>query len=130
MFFCLKTLFSLAAATSAVVASKTNRKDVDKFEKRLGFGVQHLQQRHYGHMALKADTCENVVELRFTEAVQDNFAPVEQQTSWVAPGQRYWVNEALWGGVGYPIFVFIGGKSSHGLDCRYEVKCTDYCMIS
>jgi hypothetical protein len=42
--------------------------------------------------------------------VQDNFAAVEQQTPWVAPGQRYWVNEELWGGEGFPIFVFIGGE--------------------
>jgi hypothetical protein len=83
---------------------------VDKFEKHLGFGVQHLKQRQHGHRAVRVDSCANVTELRFTQGVQDNFAAVEQQSPWVGEGQRYWLNEELWGGEGFPIFVFIGGE--------------------
>ena len=99
-----------AVVTSTFASASVDWNDVEKFEKRLGFGVQHLKQRQYGHNALRADSCENVTELRFTEAIQDNFAPIEQQTTWSGPGQRYWINEELWGGIGYPIFVFIGGE--------------------
>lgn len=109
MFFNLNTIIALAATTTCVVVASENSGSVDKFEKRLGFGVQHLKQRQHGHKSLRADACQNVTEFRFTAAVQDNFAPIEEQTNWVAPGQRYWVNEELWGGVGYPLFVFIGG---------------------
>lgn len=111
MFFHLSSIFALAAATVGItVASERSDQVVDKFEKRLGFGIQHLQQRQHGHMSVSAAACDNVQELRFTQAVQDNFAPIEEQVDWVAPGQRYWVNEELWGGVGFPIFVFIGGE--------------------
>lgn len=112
MLVTLTNLIAMVAATSSsLVAAEAGGEQhlVDKFEKRLGFGVQHLKQRQHGHKALRADSCQNVTELRFAQAVQDNFAPIELQTNWVAPGQRYWVNEELWGGVGFPIFVFIGG---------------------
>ena len=58
--------------------------------------------------------CEkNTFELnfcRYTEAVIDNFAPIESQLFWKGEGQRYWINEQWWGGVGFPVFVYIGGE--------------------
>ena len=45
----------------------------------------------------------------FTGAVVDNFAAVEDQVFWAGNGQRYFYNDQFWGGVGYPIWVFIGG---------------------
>jgi serine protease 16 len=55
-------------------------------------------------------TCENVDVFRFTEAVVDNFAPIQKQQKWAGEGQRYWVNKEFWGGAGHPMFVFIGGE--------------------
>jgi hypothetical protein len=112
MLFSLNNVFAWAVASTSAIVVEGNSREVDKFEKHLGFGVQHLHGRQHGYMALQADSCANVTELRFTQAVQDNFAAIEEQTFWVAPGQRYWVNEELWGGPGFPIFVFIGGKKS------------------
>ena len=42
-------------------------------------------------------TCTNVANMRYTGAVIDNFVPVEEQQFWEGEGQRYWVNEELWG---------------------------------
>ena len=133
----MNKIFALAAVTAttttALVAPDSlthslthSDVDVDKFEKRLGFGRQHLQRRQHGHKALRADACQNVTELRFSQAVQDNFAPIEEQSHWVAPGQRYWVNEELWGGAGFPIFVFIGGELRNIFLALYE--CMSVCM--
>ncbi|CAM9203301.1 unnamed protein product, partial [Ectocarpus fasciculatus] len=47
---------------------------------------------------------------RFTDAVIDNFAPIQNQKTWEGEGQRYWVNKEFWGGAGHPMFVFIGGE--------------------
>lgn len=114
MLFSVHNLLALAASAAAVATSST--KVIDKFEKSHGFGVQRLERHQLGHKTMRAQACPGVTELRFAEAVQDNFASVEQQTNWVAPGQRYWVNDELWGGVGFPIFVFIGGE---GGNCQY-----------
>ena len=75
-----------------------------------GFGVQRLKDENY-KMSIEADTeCTDVQEYRYTQAIIDNFAPLNQQFYWDGEGQRYWINEKLWGGIGYPIFVFIGGE--------------------
>jgi hypothetical protein len=42
----------------------------------------------------------------------DNFAPVSQQKSWAAPGQRYWTSTTHWGGPGAPLFVWLGGEGT------------------
>jgi hypothetical protein len=48
--------------------------------------------------SVKAETtCDNVANMRYTGAVIDNFVPVEDQQFWEGEGQRYWVNEELWG---------------------------------
>jgi hypothetical protein len=64
MLFSLNNVFALAAVTSSTIVSAaaaeggrdSSSKVVDKFEKHLGFGRQHLQQRQYGHKALRAAT--------------------------------------------------------------------------
>lgn len=91
-----------------------------EFGNHFGFGVQKL--RHSSKNILQTDLtattpgCENVTEHRFTKAVIDNFAPIEEQVYWKNGGQRYFMNRQFWGGKNYPIFVFIGGEG--------EEKCT------
>jgi serine protease 16 len=76
--------------------------------KSIGFGVQRLRQQTHDLQA--PTTCEGVEEFRFTDAVIDNFAPIQGQQKWQGEGQRYWLNKQFWGGAGYPVFVFIGGE--------------------
>lgn len=77
--------------------------------KRFGYGKQRLVNQDL--QKIQADTtCPNVYEYRYTEAVIDNFASLNEQEYWEGEGQRYWLNEEFWGGVGYPVFVFIGGE--------------------
>ena len=45
----------------------------------------------------------------FTGAVLDHFVPAAQRTSW---SQRYYVNDTLWGGPGFPVFLYIGGEGA------------------
>ena len=56
----------------------------------------------------EVEYCEPVKSLYY-KGVVDNFATAENQVEWEGK-QRYWINEELWGGPGYPIFVFIGGE--------------------
>ena len=76
----------------------------------LGFSSQRLRNREQGFKIKSSTSCEGIEELYYADAVVDNFSPIENQTKWVAPGQRYWINKDLWGGPGFPIFVFIGGE--------------------
>ena len=80
--------------------------------KKFGYGKQRLQNKQQQDLQkIQADTdCANVYEYRYTEAVIDNFASLNEQKYWDGEGQRYWLNEEFWGGVGYPVFVFIGGE--------------------
>eukprot|EP01035_Chromulina_nebulosa_P030191 gene30191-40108_t len=85
----------------------------------IGFGAQRLRDQAHRSKTLIGDgklgtttSCENVEQLWFSGAIIDNFAPVESQQKWYGRGQRYWVNKQFWGGVGFPIFVFIGGEGS------------------
>jgi len=82
----------------------------------IGFGVKRLKDQ--GHKLKNmisgngATSCDNVVQLWYSGAIIDNFAAVESQQKWYGLGQRYWINKQFWGGVGFPIFVFIGGEGS------------------
>jgi hypothetical protein len=81
----------------------------------IGYGVKRLKnfRNHFYRVKEGPPTvtsCENTQEYRFAGAVVDNFAPINAQTYWSNGGQRYWINKELWGGEGYPIFVFIGGE--------------------
>jgi hypothetical protein len=80
-------------------------------DKRFGFGKQRLTSVKGKGVHVQADSeCPNVSEFRYTEAVIDNFASLNEQKFWDGEGQRYWLNEEFWGGPGYPVFVFIGGE--------------------
>lgn len=82
----------------------------------IGYGVQRLKKHTSrvnidGHKHLKdsvTQSCDNIVQYWYTDAIIDNFAPVNEQKKWEGSGQRYWINEEFWGGIGSPIFVFIG----------------------
>jgi hypothetical protein len=56
-----------AASRERIISDLTDRRSV-------GFGVQRLKRRQKGK--LQQDACANVQELRFKDAVLDNFAPV------------------------------------------------------
>ena len=45
----------------------------------------------------------------FDEQVVDHFVPATERTHW---SQRYYVNDTLWGGPGFPVFMYIGGESA------------------
>ena len=69
-------------------------------------GTNKVKHRKYQYQEL--DDCSPVESGDF-KGVIDNFASVDDQKSWEG-SQRYWINRELWGGPGYPIFVFIGGE--------------------
>ncbi|OQS07366.1 serine protease family S28 [Thraustotheca clavata] len=48
-----------------------------------------------------------VVEYKYTQAILDHFAPVSDRKYW---NQRYFVNDEFWAGVGFPVFLYIGGE--------------------
>lgn len=78
----------------------------------IGFGVQRLK-KFQSKNALKASTtCPEVDQYWFKDAVVDNFAPIVAQEKWAGEGQRYWLNRQYWGGVDFPIFVYIGGEGA------------------
>eukprot|EP01043_Picozoa_sp_COSAG02_P059895 COSAG02_NODE_7717_length_2877_cov_1.459323_2_plen_320_part_00 len=47
--------------------------------------------------------------LWFHEQVLDHFVPATQRSHW---SQRYYVNDTLWGGPGFPVFLYIGGEGA------------------
>jgi hypothetical protein len=99
--------------TIAIGLTVFGARDTFAFEdKRFGFGKQRLSgEKKDGAVSVQADSeCPNVSAFRYTEAVIDNFASLNEQKFWDGEGQRYWLNEEFWGGPGYPVFVFIGGE--------------------
>ena len=78
-----------------------------------GFGVQHMRNRKSPLKLFLGGAvagCENIEQHYFQDAIIDNFDGSDRLRKWEGDGQRYWLNKELWGGVGYPIFVFIGGE--------------------
>ena len=47
--------------------------------------------------------------LWFAQQTLDHFTPALQQGRWA---QRFYVNDTLWGGPGFPVFLYIGGASA------------------
>ena len=109
----LTILSTLVFATSVVAEG-------DLFHHMIGFGKHKIRNFNHQGTSLKklsaTYSCDNVTENWFTDAVIDNFAPIEKQQKWYGKGQRYFVNKEFWGGNNYPLFVFIGGEG--------EEKCT------
>jgi hypothetical protein len=129
MFVFLAIVAVLCASSATVGTSLSFDESLDEdsnYKREFGFGVQRLAvskrvQVDKGDVASQFDVsiaatssidplCANVSTYYFSEAVIDNFAPVALQQHWHGLGQRYWVNDNLWGGPGYPIFVYIGGE--------------------
>lgn len=94
--------------------------------REFGFGVQRLtsltnrNEEHEDNVdsasshvtlseASSISSCENV-STHYFPAVIDNFAPISLQQVWIGKGQRYWMNDKLWGGPGFPVFVYVGGE--------------------
>ena len=71
-----------------------------------------INSRIFAYTHLIVAIYVGIDELYFSDAVVDNFAPIESQVKWAGQGQRYWINKENWGGKGYPIFVFIGGEGA------------------
>ncbi len=111
------TLLLLALTLFAFSA---NAREIDVDHHMIGFGKHKLTNFNHQGTSLKrlsaSYSCDNVTENWFTDAVIDNFAPIEKQQKWYGKGQRYFVNKEFWGGNNYPLFVFIGGEG--------EEKCT------
>lgn len=100
----MNVLLSLCLLCSVLKAT------VGQDYRSIGFGVEKLQNKQ---KALQATTtCDDVQQFWFKGAVVDNFSPIENQKLWAGEGQQYWINRKLWGGVGFPIFVFIGGEGA------------------
>lgn len=102
----LNTIFALAVIGSTVSANIDGPASI-------GFGVQKLKNfRSRGATLKAATTCPEVDQYWYKDAVIDNFAPISKQKNWEGDGQRYWLNRQFWGGVGFPIFVYIGGEGA------------------
>lgn len=84
--------------------------------KLFGFGINRLKRNKNHLLNAEADDCSPVEEFYYTDAIIDNFAPIEKQQKWIGKGQRYWINKELYGGEGSPIFIFIGGEGEES--CR------------
>ena len=73
-----------------------------------------LRRQRKNHKQLQvatgAETCDNVQEYYFHDAIQDNFASAPDIKRWEGKGQRYFMNDIHWGGPGAPIFLYIGGE--------------------
>lgn len=77
----------------------------------LGLGVKRLQKKFSGRIKAPTASCGNSIEYYYSDAILDHFESTNNLKHWYnGVGQRYWVNEELWGGPGSPIFVFIGGE--------------------
>jgi serine protease 16 len=102
----IKNIVVLSAIGTAV--------STDSFQPAsLGFGVQRLKNFKSRGGPLKATTtCPEVAQYWYKDAVIDNFAPIQNQKKWEGEGQRYWLNREFWGGVDFPIFVYIGGEGA------------------
>lgn len=137
-----------AASKYGDITPENSKESLFQF-KQLGLSAQRLKKNRglsRFHRTVSGDnavsnadsTCGNTVEYYFTDAVVDNFAPIDKQYKWesdgTVQGQRYWVNEELWGkflscegftlltlcilgGIGYPVFVYIGGEGQES--CRH-----------
>lgn len=93
-----------------------------------GFGANRVKSkgstlRHVDFLSkgVRDSSCVNVTNHYYREAVLDNFAPIQEQQKWFGMGQRYWLNKQFWGGVNYPIIVFIGGEGEESCS-----RLTDY----
>jgi serine protease 16 len=102
----IKNIVVLSAIGSAV--------STDSFQPAsLGFGVQRLKNfKSRGGPLKETTTCPEVAQYWYKDAVIDNFAPIQNQKKWEGEGQRYWLNREFWGGVDFPIFVYIGGEGA------------------
>jgi serine protease 16 len=79
--------------------------------KLIGFGAQRMKKNEGAKKQVTAAAdCGSSVEYYFSDAVVDNFAPINAQQKWAGKGQRYWVNNEFFAGKGSPILVFIGGE--------------------
>ena len=85
----------------------------DTFTEKVTQVHRHYQQvrdhKHFVSVSDSSDDCLPVRSLYYNGSVLDNFASTDDQIPWTG-SQRYWINEELWGGPGYPVFVFIGGE--------------------
>jgi serine protease 16 len=102
----IKNIVVLSAIGTAV--------STDSFQPAsLGFGVQRLKNfKSRGGPLKETTTCPEVAQYWYKDAVIDNFAPIQNQKKWEGEGQRYWLNREFWGGVDFPIFVYIGGEGA------------------
>jgi hypothetical protein len=106
----LPIAFAIAATIFSVTFATIDRRVI-------GYGARRQTGRNSGDMLTGTDdACGNSKEFYFKEALIDNFASAEEAKFWVGDGQRYWINEELFLGEGYPIFVFIGGEGEE--NCR------------
>lgn len=85
----------------------------DAHTSTIGLGVQRLKKFRSRVAIVKDSTsCLEVDQYWFKDAVVDNFSPIVNQQKWSGNGQRYWLNKQFWGGVDFPIFVYIGGEGA------------------
>lgn len=113
----------ISALTSASPTSEAilNDNEFMHIGREFGFGIQRLMHSnkdeakdvtssHFTVSDLSSDSSCMNVSTHYFPAVIDNFAPISQQQVWTGKGQRYWMNDELWGGPGFPVFVYIGGE--------------------
>jgi hypothetical protein len=103
----VSTIHSFGFGVKRLKDSHSSR---DKRMRRWKIDGNDDRQRNDLHLgAATATSCGPVKSFFYRGGVIDNFASIDDQLPWEG-AQRYWVNDELWGGPGYPIFVFIGGE--------------------
>jgi|EP01049_Picozoa_sp_SAG25_P012902 serine protease 16 len=79
------------------------------FERRANFVGHHRPLLASTPPGAAVDTKQSTQPLWFDGAVLDHFAPAAERTTW---SQRYYVNDTLWGGPGFPVLLYIGGEGA------------------
>ena len=98
---------ALLASASTTTTASASASSASLDARRVGLGLSRLQHTGSGSgsglvvgggglggSAGEATECEHVQEFRFTQAVLDNFSPINEQQLWEGEGQRYWLNES------------------------------------
>ena len=85
------SLFKILLLIQICVCIAAASKKYDDKSPVVGFGVHRLRnfRNHYGSRLGAPGACEGIEELRFADAVLDNFAPINEQIKWANGGQRY-----------------------------------------
>ena len=113
-------LVQVGAAAAEFTAGELLRSPVAAAAARPAWGLSSDRRAAFrGHgpavpadLSAAADATPPPTPQWIAEQILDHFVPNVQRTKWAAPGQRFYVNDTLWGGPGFPVFLYIGGEGA------------------